>query len=66
MGGVHCTYTVAYMNMRRPGGEGGAHYVRMAEGGREGEWGYVYYVREWKGEELVHYLRRKEEGVRIT
>ena len=33
MGGVHCTYTVAYMNMRRPGGEGGAHYVRRAEGG---------------------------------
>ena len=36
MGGVHCTYTVAYMNMRRPGGEGGAHYVRRAEGGTGG------------------------------
>ena len=34
MGGVHCTYTVAYM--RRPGGEGGGHYVRRAEGGEGG------------------------------
>ena len=32
MGGVHCNYTVAYMYMRKPGGEGGAHYVRRAEG----------------------------------
>ncbi len=42
--------------------------VLITLGGRKGGggWGYVYYVREWKGEELVHYLRRKEEGVRIT
>ena len=34
-------------------------YERRAEGGGGGG---VNYVREWKGEEFVHYLRRKGEG----